>query len=196
VNFITKENCVVAICHSMNWEMVTGLVICGMRHMGKRGSCEVGTFVYLYVTSVASKTSGIEEVTLYSNACGGQNCNQFVASCLVRCVQAIPHIKYINHKFLESGHLEMECNSVHASIEHAKSLTIVHVPSQWETVISLARRKQPYIVVPIKYTDILDYKLYKEQNFGSMKIDVDGERVNWLNIKCIQVRKDKEYSIL
>jgi hypothetical protein len=29
-----------------------------------------------------------------------------------------------------------------------------------------------------------------------MKIDVDGERVNWLNIKCIQGRKDKEYSIV
>jgi hypothetical protein len=31
-----------------------------------------------------------------------------------------------------------------------------------------------------------------------MKIVVDGERVNWLNIKWIQVRKDKEmkeYSI-
>jgi hypothetical protein len=27
-----------------------------------------------------------------------------------------------------------------------------------------------------------------------MKIDVDGERVNWLKIKCIQVRNDKEYS--
>lgn len=86
----------------------------------------------------------------------------------------------------------MECDSIHASIEHAKSLTKVHVPSQWETVTSLARRKQPYIVVLIKYTDILDYKLYKEQNFGSMKIDVDGEPVNWLNIKWIQVRKDKE----
>jgi hypothetical protein len=28
-----------------------------------------------------------------------------------------------------------------------------------------------------------------------MKIVVDGERINWLNIKWIQVRKDKEYSI-
>lgn len=99
--FVTKENCVVAICHSMNWEMVTGLVICWMRHMGKPGSCKVGTFVYLYVTSVASKTSGIEEVTLYSNACGGQNCNQFVASCLVHCVQDIPHINGKTTHFLK-----------------------------------------------------------------------------------------------
>jgi hypothetical protein len=28
-----------------------------------------------------------------------------------------------------------------------------------------------------------------------MKIDVDGERVDWLNMKWIQVCKDKEYSI-
>jgi hypothetical protein len=83
--------------------------------MGKPGSCKVGTFVYLYVTSVASKTSGIAEVALYSNACGGQNCNQFAASCLVHCVQDIdlPHINYHDyckkHKFLEIGHPEMEC---------------------------------------------------------------------------------------
>jgi hypothetical protein len=95
VNLITKENCVVAICHSMNLEMVTGLVICGMRHMGKHGSCEVGTFENLYLTSVASKTSRIEKVTLYSNACGGQNGSHFVASCLVHCVQDIPHIKCV-----------------------------------------------------------------------------------------------------
>lgn len=37
---------------------------------GKRGSCEVGTCVYLYVTSGASDTSVIEEVTLYSDTCG------------------------------------------------------------------------------------------------------------------------------
>jgi hypothetical protein len=29
-----------------------------------------------------------------------------------------------------------------------------------------------------------------------MKIDVDGERDNWLDIKCIQVRIDNEYSIV
>jgi hypothetical protein len=64
---------------------------------GKRGSCIVGTYVYLYVTSVVCKTSCIEEVTLYSDTCGGQNRNHFV----VHCVQHIPHIKCINHRFLE-----------------------------------------------------------------------------------------------
>lgn len=90
---------------------------------GKRGSCEVGTCVYMYVTSDASKTSVIEEVTLYSDTCGGQNRNQFVAS----CVLYIPHNKCINHNFT---HSEMECDFIHASIEHAKSLTKVYVPSQ------------------------------------------------------------------
>jgi hypothetical protein len=77
---------------------------------------------------------------------------------------------------MECDSIEMECDSIHASFEHAKSLTKVHVPSQWETVLSfnlsLARRKQPYIVVLIKYTDILDYKLYKEQNVGSLMENV------------------------
>lgn len=88
---------------------------------GKRGSCEVGTCVFMYVNSVASKTSGIEEITLYSDTGGGQNRNQFVASCLVHCLHETPSLKIINQKFLESGHSEMECDSIHSSIEHAKN---------------------------------------------------------------------------
>ena len=89
----------------------------------------------------------------------------------------------------------MECDSIHASIEHAKKLTKVYVPSQWETVVRLARHKQPYVVVPLKYFDFMDFQLFKEKNFGPMKTDVNGEKVNWLKIKWIQIRKDCPDSI-
>ena len=52
---------------------------------GKRGSSEVSTCLFLHLNSIVNKTSGVEEVTLYSDTCGGQNRNQYVASCLVHC---------------------------------------------------------------------------------------------------------------
>jgi hypothetical protein len=74
-------------------------------------------------------------------------------------------------------------------------LTKVYVPFEWETVVRLARHKQPYVVVPLKYFDFMDFKQFKEKNFGPMKTDVSGEKVNWLKIKWIQIRKDCPDSI-
>jgi hypothetical protein len=44
----------------------------------------------------------------YSDACSGQNRNQFIASCLLHVVINHQLIKVIDHKFLESRHTQME----------------------------------------------------------------------------------------
>ena len=50
---------------------------------------------------------------------GGQNRNQYIASMLLLLVsQQKNNIIVIDHKFLISGHTHMECDSVHATIEH------------------------------------------------------------------------------
>jgi hypothetical protein len=80
----------------------------------------------------------------------------------------------------------MECDSIHASIEHAKILKNTCSISVGNSYIVSTPEATIYCRFN-KYTEILDYKLYKEQNFGKMKIDVDKERVNWLKIKWIKV---------
>ena len=70
-----------------------------------------------------------------------------------------------------------------------------YVPSQWETVTSLARKNKPYIVVPLKYVDFMDLKKLKKENFKNMKVDDEGNRINWLRLKWIQVRKDAPKSV-
>jgi hypothetical protein len=69
------------------------------------------------------------------------------------------------------------------------------VPSQWETVITLARQNQPYVVVPLKYVDFLDFKKNKNENLGNIKNDINCQRVNLLKIKWIKVKKDYLESI-
>jgi hypothetical protein len=44
---------------------------------------------------------------------------------------------------------------MHAAIEFAKKKSEIFVPQQWATVIRMARRKDPYMIVPLKFGDIL-----------------------------------------
>ena len=63
----------------------------------------------------------------------------------------------------------MECDSIHSTIETAKRKTSVFVPSQWNTVIKLARKKNTYIVIPLKYCDVLDFKKFAQKHCQNMK---------------------------
>lgn len=58
----------------------------------------------------------------------------------------------------------MESDSVHAAIEVTKKRTKVYFPSQWETVVNFARRQNPYLVVPMKYSDFRDFKLLAKKS--------------------------------
>ena len=87
----------------------------------------------------------------------------------------------INHKFLESGHIHKEVDSMHAAVEFAKKKTNIFVPSQWDTVLQMARRRHPYNVVPLKHTDsgdIFYFKKYQWQNEMQKKTK-DGLKV-WM----------------
>ena len=77
-----------------------------------RGSCEVVTCLRLQLQSLPLN---IEHVVLYSDACGGQNRNQIIATSLISAVSTMDSIAVI-----ESGHTHMECDSMHSAIEFAK----------------------------------------------------------------------------
>ena len=112
------------------------------------GSCEIATCLQMHTSSVTSRNPAIKEVTYFSDRCGGQNRNQFVASSLISLHKS-ETLDIINHKFFERGHSHMESDAIHSSIEHGKTNTSVHVPSNWNTVILKARQKKPYIIVPV-----------------------------------------------
>jgi len=58
---------------------------------------------------------------------------------------------------LESRHTQMEVDSVYVAIEWAKKQHL-YVSSQRDTYIRLARRRNSYFVIPLKYSDFLDFK--------------------------------------
>lgn len=105
---------------------------------GKRGSSEIGTTLFKYINQLPSI---ITELSLFSDTCGGQNRNQHVAAILLYTVSNT-HIQTIEHKFLESGHSYMECDSMHSAIEHAKKNTDVFLMNVWANIFKKARSKR------------------------------------------------------
>lgn len=155
---------------------------------GKRGSCEVATCLNLHLLSLPpTKTHMI----LYSDACGGQNRNQVIATCFLEAVETIPSISIIDHKFLESGHTHMECDSMHSAVEHAKKNTPIYTPYQWDTVLRQARRRNPYTVVPVRHGDMKDYKKVKQDRQKNVKLTTEGKKVIWNKIKWMRYMKSE-----
>ena len=67
------------------------------------------------------------EVTLYSGPCIGQN----IAAMLMYADQHSTTLKCITRNFPESGHSNMECESMHAAIEHEKKYVDVFTMLDW-----------------------------------------------------------------
>jgi hypothetical protein len=99
----------------------------------------------------------------YSDVCSEPNRNQFIASCLLHVVINHQSIKVIDHIFLESGHTQMGCDSMHYAIEFAKRKTEIVVPQHWETVVRMAKGKDPYLIVSLIYGDMISKILPRHQ---------------------------------
>ncbi len=87
---------------------------------------------------------------------------------------------------MESGHSDMEVDSIHAAIECAKKYTPINVPSDWQIVCRIARRRKLYIVVPIKNNDILNL------NGQIACIDINLNSIPWCQVKWIRYTREGE----
>ena len=106
---------------------------------GQRGSCEVATCLVKFLQNMPSTT---EEVSFFSDTCGGQNRNKHVTAAMQHFVSDnTNNIKVINQKFFESGHCFMECDSMHSAIETSKQFAKITHPDDWENVITLSRNR-------------------------------------------------------
>ncbi|KAL4717135.1 hypothetical protein ACJJTC_017022 [Scirpophaga incertulas] len=104
---------------------------------GKKGSCEIGTILLYYLTNCVPEN--ITEISLFSDTCGGQNRNQFIAALLLWAVQKIGHLKVIEHSI---WHSHMEADSMHSSIETAKKNAAIYSMMDWISIFKRARRKK------------------------------------------------------
>lgn len=103
-------------------------------------------------------TTETKEVILFSDGCGYQNRNAILSNSLSYFAQ----MKNINiyQYYLEKGHTQMECDSMHACIERKIQNRDIYVPGCYVQICRNAKLKDPYDV------EYLDYTFFK--NYGNI----------------------------
>lgn len=94
-------------------------------------------------------------IIIYSDGCCAQNRNTTLANALQH--YANTHQAEIQQKYLVVGHTQMECDSVHASIERKKKGRELYVPADFNMVIKQSRLLQPYQVHYLNHTFFRDF---------------------------------------
>lgn len=97
----------------------------------------------------------------FSDSYTGQNRNRYVATIMKYAVHALP-LESIELKFLEVGHTQMECDSMHSVIERRNKNLTIYSPLDWSNIIRLAKRADPYTVKTVIFEEFLDLKKLKK----------------------------------
>ena len=84
----------------------------------------------------------------------------------------------------------MECDSMHSAIEFAQKNSSVFCVSAWKIIFEVARRKNPYAMHQLGYSDFVDCKALCDRMIKNRSKNEEGETVNWLRIKVLRFEKD------
>lgn len=114
-------------------------------------SCLVDTIEKILNTS-------LKPVIIYTDGCTAQNRNSVLSNALLHF-----SIKYkidITQKFLEKGHTQMECDSVHSVIERKMKKTDHYLPSHLCHLTTEARKYPfPYKNKLLEFSFFSDYSI-------------------------------------
>ena len=159
---------------------------------GKRGSNEIATCLYRYLCESEAKN-----VILFSDTCGGQNQNQYVATMLMHVAENHETIETLDHIFMVQGHSHMEVDNMHSAIERKSGGLQIYEPYGWEVVACIAR-KNPYVVKTLE--NIVDVKrLQEDMQLKNVTVNTENEKVRWKDDKSItwlRYEKDQPNTIL
>lgn len=124
--------------------------------IGKKGSDETSSFLQQYIEGLVLNHA-VHTVVIYSDSCGGQNKNKFLFTMYYAI--AMRHKITIIQRYLEKGHTQMECDSVHARVEKKIKKEDIYVPAQYYGFMRSAKVKKPtYTVHEAKQTEIFQYR--------------------------------------
>lgn len=142
---------------------------------GNRGSNEISSCIFDYMMK---QSSIITNVRMMSDGCGGQQKNSIFALMCLHAVINHRTLETIDHKFFQTGHTEMECDSIHSKIEKKSKFVPVYVPEGWAQLIRDARvNPRPFEVRTLTYKDIFDFKAFSSK----YKVTIPWRNICWLH---------------
>nr|CAH7735264.1 unnamed protein product [Callosobruchus chinensis] len=124
---------------------------------GQRGGNEIASCIIKWAQQ--NITEQVQELTIWSDNCSGQNRNKMKILAYMWLLDKIPNLKVINHKYLLKGHTHLEADTVHAIIERKrKSLKTleIEVPRDWAQFISTCKNTNPFVVISMDIKDFRD----------------------------------------
>jgi len=119
--------------------------------IASRGPQEIGSCILHYVNNYVTS----QKLIMYSDQCGGQNRNIKMAA-LCNYIVASPSntVVEIDHKFLVGGHSFLPCDQDFGLVEKQKKFhSEIHLPDDWKSVITSARKRNPFKIVNMTKND-------------------------------------------
>lgn len=156
-----------------------------------RGSSEIATCLYKVLEEYITNQSA-SRIVLFSDGCYAQNKNTVLPAMFLYTINKYPSLKEISIKYFETNHGQSEGDAAHSAISTAMSTAgNLYIPPQLHPIISLARRKQPYRVIPLNFNDFLDFKSFsKELRILTIRETDKGNNIKWTNIMEIMVTRE------
>ncbi|RXN36822.1 solute carrier family 22 member 15 [Labeo rohita] len=119
------------------------------------GSLSASEFASCIVDYLSAHTEP-DTFILWSDGCGYQNRNAVLSNALLQF--SMKKNKVVIQKYLEKGHTQMECDSVHSVIERRLRDQDVYLPAEYVNLMNKARVKpHPYEVKYIDHTFFQDF---------------------------------------
>lgn len=106
-------------------------------------------------------------IIIYSDGCTAQNRNSILSNALLYLSEKYHRV--IIQKFLEKGHTQMECDSVHSAIETALKHKEIYLPSDYLKTTREARIKNPYVAIHKNFDFFLDYGDKRAMKYTSIR---------------------------
>nr|CAH7757935.1 unnamed protein product [Callosobruchus chinensis] len=122
-------------------------------------------------------------VILWSDGCGYQNRNSTLSNALLH--HAKKHNKTITQKYLEPGHTQMECDSVHSLIERKLKNKDILIPYDYVRITREARQKP--LPFEARYMTHDMFKKYDDKDLIIYQSIRPGRSVNDSNVNNLRV---------
>ncbi|KAK6166780.1 hypothetical protein SNE40_023402 [Patella caerulea] len=148
-------------CHNYTiYDLGSGEVSCYVWHEGEGdlGSSNFTSCISDYIEKTT--VDGDKVLIIYSDGCTYQNRNCTLSNALLDL--SVKKNLTIFQKILEKGHTQMECDSVHSTIEHALRHRSIYVPADYVNVMKNVRVSKPY---KVNYLDNTFFKDFSQLNY-------------------------------
>lgn len=134
--------------------------------IAKKGASEVASCVFKFIETKVAE--GYKDFRVMSDNCWCQNKNGPLFA-----MYNMASLKFnitIKHSYLEKGHTQMECDSIHSLIERRCKNETIFTPSDWYNRIRTAKVTLPrYVVCEMTQDIIYDFALVaKEQDVSKI----------------------------